>query len=105
MSRTASVHNVSTPRSFGNGNLFGIPLRDLGWFGSLLIAVASGFLTFFATTFFSIFAILLYNAATHSTVDFAFSYRRVGLPCGLAVLAFASIYLARLWIKRMFHRG
>lgn len=105
MSRTASVHDASTARSFGSGNLFGIPLADLGWFGSLLIAVASGFLTFFATTFFSIFGILLYNTATHSAVDFAFSYRRIGFPCGLAVLAFASVYLARLWVKRVFRRS
>jgi hypothetical protein len=105
MSRTAPIHTDSSAGSFADGYLFGIPLGDLGWFGSLLIAMASGFLTFFATTFCAIFGILLYNAATHSAVDFAFSYLRVGLPCGLAVLAFASVYLARLWIKRFFRRG
>jgi hypothetical protein len=105
MSRTSTVHSASEVRSFGSGYLFGIPLADLGWFGSLLVALASGFLTFFATTFCAIFGILIYNAATHSAVDYAFSYRRVGLPAGLCVLAFASIYLARLWIKRMFRRS
>jgi hypothetical protein len=105
MSRTAPLRAASTVHSFGDGYVFGIPLGNLGWFGSLLIAVAAGFLTFFATTFCAIFGILLYNTFTHSTVDFAFSYRRVGLPCGLVVLAFASIYLARLWVKRVSSRS
>ena len=105
MSRTFPVHSASTPRSFGSGYLFGIPLGDLGWFGTLLIALASGFLTFFATTFCAIFGILIYNTVTHSAVDYAFSYRRIGLPCGLAVLAFASMYLAWLWIRRVFRRS
>lgn len=105
MSRTVSVHPPSTSRTFSSGYLFGLPLGDLGWFGSILIAVASGFLTFFATTFLAIFGILIYNAAGHSAVDFAVAYRWVGLPCGLAVLAFASVYLGRLWVKRVFRRS
>jgi hypothetical protein len=105
MSPTAPVHTASTPRSFGSGYVFGIPLGELGWFGSLLITVASGFLTFFATTFCAIFGILLYNAATHSAIDFAVSYRRIGVPAGLVVLAFAAIYLGRLWIRRIFRRS
>jgi len=96
---------ASPSRTFANGYLFGIPLAELGWFGSLLIALASGFLTFFASTFCAIFAILLYNAFTHNAVDFSLSYKRVGLPCGLVVLAFASLYLGRLWVARIFRRG
>jgi hypothetical protein len=102
MSRTVLAPAASTARSFSEGYIFRIPLGELGWFGSLLIAVASGFLTFFATTFCAIFAILFYNFATHSAVDFAYSYRRVGFPCGVAVLAFATVYLVRLWTKRVF---
>lgn len=102
MSRTVLTPAASTARSFSEGYIFRIPLGELGWFGSLLIAVASGFLTFFATTFCAIFAILFYNFATHSAVDFAYSYRRVGFPCGVAVLAFATVYLVRLWTKRVF---
>lgn len=105
MSRTVPVHTVSTTRSFSSGYLFGIPLGELGWFGSLLIAIASGFLTFFVTTFCAIFGIMFFNIATHSAVDYAYSYSRVGLPAGLAVLAFALVYLARLWAKRMFRRS
>jgi hypothetical protein len=102
MSRTAPTPAASPARGFSDGYIIGIPLGDLGPFGSLLIALASGFLTFFATTFCAIFGILLYNFATHSAVDFAYSYRRVGLPCGLAVLAIATAYLGRLWAKRLF---
>ena len=105
MSRTATVHTASTPRNFSSGYLFGIPLGELGWFGSILIALASGFLTFFAPTFCAIFAILFYNISTHSAVDYALSYRSIGLPCGLVVLVFASFYLARLWIKRVLRRS
>ena len=105
MSRTALGHVPPTPHTFANGYLFGIPLGELGWFGSLLIALVSGFLAFFATTFVAIFAILLYNAASHGSVDFSLSYRRVGLPCGLAMLAFAVLYLGRLWVTRVFRRN
>jgi hypothetical protein len=105
MSRTASIQAASTPRAFANGYLFGIPLGNLGWFGTVLIALASGFLTFFATTFCAIFGILFYNLATRGTVDYAVSYRWVGLPAGLLVLVFSSIYLGRLWIRRMLQRS
>ena len=105
MSRTASIQAVSTPRGFANGYLFGIPLGNLGWFGTALIALASGFLTFFATTFCAIFGILFYNLVAHGTVDYAVSYRWVGLPAGLVVLAFSSLYLGRLWVRRLFQRS
>jgi hypothetical protein len=105
MSRTVSVHVDSTTHGFANGYLFGIPLGNLGWFGTVLIALASGFFTFFATTFCAIFGILFYNIATHGSVDYALSYRWVGLPAGLLMLGFSSAYLGRLWIRRMLHRG
>jgi hypothetical protein len=105
MSRTASIQADSTSRGFAKGYLFGIPLGELGWFGTVLIALASGFLTFFATTFCAIFGILFYNLATHGTVDFAISYRWVGFPAGLLVLAFSSVYLGRLWLRRMTRRS
>lgn len=105
MSRTASIQAESSSRGFANGYLFGIPLGNLGIFGTLLIVLASGFLTFFATTFCAIFGIMFYNVATHGAVDYALSYRWVGLPAGLLVLAFASVYLGRLWVRRMMSRG
>ena len=105
MSRTSSIQAVSIPRGFANGYLFGIPLGNLGWFGTVLTALAAGFLTFFATTCCAIFVILFYNLATHGTVDYAASYRWVGLPAGLLMLGFSLAYLGRLWVRRMLHRG
>ncbi len=82
-----------------------MPLGDLGWFGSLLIGVASGFMAFFAPTFCAIVAILIYNSLFHGDIDFALSYRRVGLPVGLAVMAIALGYLGTLWFKRILRRS
>ena len=63
----------ASARTFGAGYLFGIPLGNLGWFASLLIGVASGFMAFFAATFCAIVFILIYNTALHGTIDYAFS--------------------------------
>ena len=95
----------AAPRTFSAGYVFGIPLGDLGWFGTLLIAVASGFFAFFACTFCAIFAILIYNNAFHGAIDFADSYRRVGLPIGMVVLVMALCYLGTLWFKRILRRS
>lgn len=93
------------PKTFATGYLFGVPLGNLGWFSSLLIAAASGFMAFFAATFCAIVFILIYNSALHGSVDFALSYRRIGLPAGLLVLAIALGYLGMLWCKRIFRRS
>jgi hypothetical protein len=102
MTQSPSTKAQASPRTIGAGYLFGIPLGDLGWFGSLLIGVASGFMAFFATTFC---AILIYNSATHGNIDFALSYRRVGFPIGVAVMAIALSYLGTLWVKRILRRS
>jgi predicted branched-subunit amino acid permease len=85
--------------------LFGIPIGELGWFATLLIGFASAFAAFFTATFCSIVALLVYNTATHSTVDYALTYRAVGLPIGLLVLVIALGYLGTLWCKRIFRRA
>ena len=95
----------ASPRTFGAGYLFGVPLGDLGWFASLLMGVASGFMAFFAATFCAIVFILIYNGAFHGTIDFALSYRRVGFPIGIIVMAIALGYLGRLWLKRILRRN
>jgi hypothetical protein len=73
----------------------------MGWFASLLMAVATGFMAFFASTFFAIVFILIDNTATHNSIDFALSYRRVGFPIGVAVMTVALAYMATLWFKRI----
>ena len=105
MSQTSPPAAHTTPRTFAAGYLFGVPLGDLGWFGSLLIGVASGFIAFFASTFCAIVFILVYNTATHGTIDFALSYRRVGFPIGVVVMIAALSYLGTLWLKRILRRS
>lgn len=105
MTQTTPATTRATPRSFGAGYLFGVPLGDLGWFSSLLMGVASGFMAFFAATFCAIVFILVDNTALHGDIDFALSYRRVGLPVGLVVMAIALIYLGTLWVKRILRRS
>src|SRR5260370_15614067 len=99
----ASQHgNPISPRT---GYLFGIPLGDLGWFTSLLMSFALGFAAFFAATFFAIFAVLIYNTATHHAVDFALTYKRAGIPVGLLVLVVALGYLGTLWARRQLRKS
>jgi hypothetical protein len=105
MAQTSPTSARANPRTFAAGYLFGIPLGGLGWFGSLLIGVASGFFAFFASTFCAIFVILISNTAFHTTIDFAYSYSRVGFPIGLVVLFFALTYLGTLWFKRILRRS
>jgi len=88
----------------GKGCLFGVPLGDLGWFASLLMGSALGFAAFFAATFVGIMGILVYNTAMHGRADFAWSYRRVGLPVGVTVMALALGYLGTLWARRQLRR-
>ncbi len=55
----------------------------------------------FAATFLGIISILVVNTVGHHAIDYSLSYRRVGLPCGLVVLAVAYVFLATLWTKRL----
>jgi hypothetical protein len=94
MTHTSPIHAPATPRTFAAGYVFGVPLGNLGWFASLLMAVA----------FCAIVFILIYNSATHRVLDFALSYRRVGLPIGLVVMAIALCTLGSLWLRRILRR-
>ena len=91
-------------RTLRQGFLFGAPMGDLGWFSSLLMGLATGMAAFFLATFVGIVSILLWNATGHHA-DYAWSYRRVGLPVGLVVMAVALGYLGMLWARRVLRRG
>jgi hypothetical protein len=95
----------ASPRTFGAGYLFGVPLGDLGWFTSLLMSFALGFAAFFAATFCAILGILFYNTATRHAVDFSLTYTRVGLPVGVLVLLVTLSYLGTLWIRRQLRKS
>ncbi len=82
-----------------NGTVLGFPLKGFGLFTSLLLAVAAAFFTFFATTTVAIFALLAWNGLGHHAVSYAASYRYVGFPAGVLVLAVALPVFAVLWVK------
>jgi len=89
----------------GEGQVFGVPVGELGWFAMLLMGTAAGFAAFFAGTFCGIFGIMIWNAATHGAVDYAMSYRRVGFPVGVVVLVGAYGTLGTMWVRRMLRKG
>jgi hypothetical protein len=80
--------------------VFGFPLEGFSLFQSLLLAFASAFLTFFATTCASIFALLIWSLfdpnALHHAAD---TYRYVGFPAGVLVLIVALPLFLTLWVR------
>src|SRR5258707_15876557 len=105
MAHVSQHGSSASPGRSGPGYLFGIPLGDLGWFTSLVMSFALGFAAFFASTFFAIFGVLIYNTAPHRAVDFALTYKRVGLPVGLLVLVATLGYLGTLWVRRQLRKA
>jgi len=106
-SSNPAVQNSPTVPQVGRSpeTLFGVPIGDLGWFTTLLMGFASAFAAFFAATFAGIVTILIYNSATRGTLDYALSYKAVGLPIGLLALVVALGYLGTLWCRRIFRRA
>ena len=92
------MRTAQTERPDG-GTVFGFPLRGFGFFTSLLLASASAFFTFFASTAIAIFALLAWNQIGHHTVNYADTYLYVGLPLGVLVLVVALPYFGVLWIR------
>jgi hypothetical protein len=86
------------------GTIFGIPLGDLGFFTSLIMAVALGFLSFFLFSFLGIVGISIYNSMGHQ-VDLADSYKYISFPAGCVVLAISLTFFGSLWLRRKFARG
>jgi ABC-type dipeptide/oligopeptide/nickel transport system permease subunit len=100
MSNTTHDTTYDTPRTLGQGYLFGVPMKDLGWFASLLMGLTTGFMGFFAATFFAIVSIMVYNSSGHHAIDYSYSYTRVGLPVGIFCAVVALGYLGTMWAKR-----
>jgi hypothetical protein len=95
------VEWVGTRRS---GKIFGFPLQGFGLLTSLLLAVASAFLTFFATTTVAIFSLLAWNIFGHHTINYADSYRYVGFPAGVLVLIVALPVFGAIWLRAKMQR-
>lgn len=83
----------------GSGRVFGFPLEGFSLFQGLLLATASAFFTFFATTTVAIFALLFWNLAGGHKVNFAYSYLYVGFPAGVLVLLIAVPYFVSVWFR------
>ena len=80
--------------------VFGFPLEGFSLFQSLLLAVASAFFTFFATTCLAIFALLIwYIFDSHALHYAADTYIYVGLPAGVLVLLLALPYFLVMWVR------
>ena len=84
------------------GKVFGIPVGELGFFHSLLMALVFGFIVFFASCFVAIFALLIYNQAGHHTVDMADAYRYFAFPAGLLAFGAALVVMLGLWVRHKF---
>jgi len=79
--------------------VLGFPLEGFSLFQSVLLAVASAFLAFFAMTCAAIFVLLGWNLIGGHSVNFADTYRYVGLPVGVVVLAVALPFLCVVWVR------
>ena len=88
----------------GGKSVLGFPLRGFGLFTSLLLSFASALLTFCITTMIAIFSLLVWNLGGRHSVDFADSYRYIGLPASLVVLAIALPFFLVLWIRAKIHQ-
>jgi hypothetical protein len=83
--------------------VLGFPLRGFSLFSSLLLSFASALLTFCITTMIAIFSLLVWNLGGKHSVDYAISYRDIGLPASLVVLALALPFFLVLWIRAKIH--
>jgi hypothetical protein len=83
----------------GGGRIFGFPLEGFSLFQSLLLAFASAFFTFFASTAIAIYALLAWNMGAAHKINFADTYLYVGFPAGVLVLLIALPYFLIIWLR------
>ncbi len=97
------MHSAQSALPSGK-TVLGFPLRGFGLFTSLLLSFASALFTFCLTTMIAIFSLLIWNLGGKHSVDYADSYRYVGLPAALVVLVVALPFFAVLWIRAKIHQ-
>lgn len=93
--------SATSPLATSPAKLLGIPLGDFGFFSCLLLSTAAGFMAFFASCFLAIMALLAWNGIAHHAVNYADSYRCVGLPAGLSVAVLGFLFLTGAWLRRL----
>ena len=79
--------------------VLGFPLEGFGFLSGMLLSLATGFFTFFATTCISIFALLAWNVIGGHTVNYADTYLYVGFPLGVLALVVALAVFGSLWVR------
>ena len=92
------------PGSRGGGKILGFPLEGFSLFQSLLLAFASAFFTFFATTCIAIFSLLAWNLLGRHSFNYADTYRYIGFPAGVLVLILALPFFLVLWVRAKVHK-
>ncbi len=81
--------------------IFKVPIGKLGLLSSLLMGGACGFIVFFATFFLAIVGMMIYDAATGtSMLNLDISYRYVAAPVGILAMAVSLTYLLTVWVRR-----
>jgi hypothetical protein len=100
----AKMTESATTQRPGGGKFLGFPLEGFGLFTSLLLAFASAFFTFFASTCVAIFSLLGWNILGGHQVNYADSYLYVGFPAGVLVLVLALPLFATLWVRAKLHK-
>jgi hypothetical protein len=96
----STAKSVSHTAEGGRGaRIFGFPVEGFSLFQSLILAFASAFLTFFATTCASIFALLAWNVVGGHSVNYADTYLYVGFPAGVLVLVVTLPLFLALWVR------
>lgn len=81
--------------------IFKIPIGRLGLLSSLLMGGACGFIVFFVTFFLAIVGMMIYDAATKtSMLNLDISYRYIAAPVGLLAMAISLAYLLTVWVRR-----
>jgi hypothetical protein len=103
MVRGATSANSGINSGQRSGSFLGFPLEGFGLFTSLLLALSSGFFTFFLVTALSIFGLLVWNQILHHNVNYANSYLFFGVPAAVAVWTIACAVFGTLWIRARIH--
>ena len=80
--------------------LFGIPIGRLGFFQSLIISVAMGFMSFFGLRFLSIIGVAIYKGISGSPITLAIIYKYIAFPASILVLLLSLAFLMALWVRR-----
>jgi hypothetical protein len=102
MNAQQNLQQVRPPQA--GGKFFGVPLGDLGFVTSVLMAFTVGFLSFFLFTFLGIVGLMILNGMGHH-VDYADSYKYISFPAACVVLLASLIFFGSLWVRRKISRG